>query len=139
MTARFIVDAGPLVALLNVRDHHHAWAKSAFARVTPPVVTCEAVLAESWHLLRGTANGQAALLDLVAAGTIIIEFALRSELTAVRRLVARYRDRPMSLADACLVRLAELFDGAAVITLDRDFSIYRKHSRQTIALLCPFA
>lgn len=139
MTARFIADAGPLVALLSSRDHHHVWAKSAFARVTPPVVTCEAVLAESWHLLRGTAYGQTALLDLVAAGTIGIEFALRSELAPVRRLVARYRDRPMSLADACLVRMTELFDDAAVITVDRDFSIYRKHSRQTITLLCPYS
>jgi predicted nucleic acid-binding protein len=59
------------------------------------------------------------------------------ELAAVRRLVARYRDRPMSLADACLVRLAELFDEAEVITLDRDFSIYRKHGRQTIPLISP--
>jgi hypothetical protein len=81
----------------------------------------------------------AALLDLVAAGTLAVEFALMSELAAVRRLVARYRDRPMSLADACLVRLAELFDDAEVITLDRDFSIYRKHGRQTVPLISPGA
>lgn len=138
MTQRFIVDAGPLVALLSERDRYHPWAKSAFARVTPPVLTCEAVLAEAWHLLRGTAHGQAALLELVVADTLVIEFALMQELEAVRRLVARYRDRPMSLADACLVRLAELFDEAVVITIDQDFSVYRKHGRQAIPLISPF-
>lgn len=139
MTQRFVVDAGPLVALLSERDRHHAWAKHVFARVTPPVVTCEAALAEAWHLLRGTANGQTALLELLASGTVAVEFDLMSELAAVRRLVARYRDRPMSLADACLVRLAELFDEAEVITVDQDFSVYRKHGRQAIPLISPHA
>lgn len=139
MTQRFAVDAGPLVALLSVHDHYHAWAKSAFSCVTPPIVTCEAVLAEAWHLLRGTANGQTALLELITAGTVVIEFALMAELAAVRRLVSRYRDRPMSLADACLVRMAELFDEATVITVDRDFAVYRKNGRQAIPLVSPFA
>ena len=137
MTHRVIVDAGPLVALLSARDHHHAWAKAAFAAVAPPALTCEAVMAEAWHLLRGTPNGQTALLDLLAAGTLTIQFALLSELTAVRRLVARYRDRPMSLADACLVRLSELFDDAGVVTVDADSSVYRKHGRQAIPLIAP--
>ena len=137
MTRRFIVDTGPLVALLSKRDRYHGWALETFAGVNPPALTCEAVLAEAWHLLSGTAKGQTALLDLIAAGTLAVEFALMSELAAVRRLVARYRDRPMSLADACLVRLAELFDDAEVITLDRDFSIYRKHGRQTVPLISP--
>ena len=137
MSPRHIVDAGPLVALLSSRDHHHAWARGVLADVIPPALTCEAALAEAWHLLGRTANGQKALLDLIGSGTISVEFALMSELESVRRLVLRYRDRPMSLADACLVRLAELFDEATVITLDRDFSIYRKHGRQTIPLIAP--
>ena len=139
MTRRFIADAGPLVALLSRRDHHHAWAKAAFATVKPPALTCEAVLAEAWHLLGRTSDGQAALLELIAGGTLIVEFSLMAELVPVRRLVARYRDRPMSLADACLVRLAELFDEATVITLDVDFSVYRKHGRQSIPVLAPAA
>lgn len=138
MNPRFVVDAGPLVALLSERDHHHAWAKNTFGRIAPPLLTCEAVLAEAWHLLRGTGQGQLAILDLLSAGTIIIEFALASEVVPVRRLVSRYRDRPMSLADACLVRLAELFDEAKVVTVDQDFSIYRKHGRQAIPLIAPF-
>jgi predicted nucleic acid-binding protein len=138
VTRRVVVDAGPLVAFLSDRDRHHAWATAAFALVTPPALTCEAALAEAWHLLRGSDNGQLALLELLATEAVVTEFILRDELVAVRRLVHRYRDRPMSLADACLVRLAELFDDAAVMTVDRDFAVYRKHSRQAIPLLSPF-
>lgn len=138
MNGRYIADAGPLVALLSSRDRHHAWAKAAFASVKPPALTCEAVLAEAWHLLGRSSNGQTALLDLVAGGTLVVEFSLIAELSPVRRLVARYRDRPMSLADACIVRLAELFDEAIVITLDQDFSVYRKHGRQSIPLAAPY-
>jgi len=136
---RAIVDTGPLVALLSARDTHHQWARSSFAAISPPGITCEAVLAETWHLLRGTARGQSALLELLAAGTLTIEFGLMAELAAVRRLVSRYKDQPMSLADACLVRLAEIYDEASVITLDRDFSVYRKNGRQVIPLISPFA
>jgi len=138
VTRRVVVDAGPLVAFLSERDRHHAWAAAAFSTVAPPALTCEAALAEAWHLLRGTAKGQSALLELVASGAVAIELALRDELDSVRRLVHRYRDRPMSLADACLVRLAELYDDAQVMTVDRDFSVYRKHSRQAIPLVSPF-
>lgn len=137
MTRRYIVDAGPLVAFLSARDHYHAWAKGAFASVTPPALTCEAVLAEAWHLLRESGNGQPALLELIAMGTVVPGFSLTTELAAVRRLVTRYRDRPMSLADACLVRMAELHDDAAVITVDRNFTVYRKHGRQAIPLVSP--
>jgi len=136
---RAIVDTGPLVALLSARDTHHQWARSSFATIAPPGITCEAVLAEAWHLLRGTARGQSALLELLAGGTLIIEFGLMAELAAIRRLVSRYKDQPMSLADACMVRLAEIYDEASVITLDRDFAVYRKNGRQVIPLISPFA
>lgn len=136
---RAIVDTGPLVALLSARDTHHQWARSSFATIAPPGITCEAVLAEAWHLLRGTARGQSALLELLAGGTLTIEFGLMAELAAVRRLVSRYKDQPMSLADACMVRLAEMYDEASVITLDRDFAVYRKNGRQVIPLISPFA
>ena len=134
---RAIVDTGPLVALLSARDTHHQWARSSFATITPPGITCEAVLAEAWHLLRGTARGQSALLELLAAGTLTIEFGLMAELAAVRRLVSRYKDQPMSLADACIVRMAEIYEHHAVLTLDSDFSVYRKHGRVPLPLIHP--
>ena len=139
MTQPLLVDAGPLVALLSERDRYHQWARLAFGRATPPMSTCEAVLSEAWYLLRLTRRGQTALLEFVERGLVSVDFALSSELAAVRRLVTRYRDRPMSLADACLVRMAELYDEAAVLTLDADFTIYRKNGRQVIPLIAPFA
>lgn len=134
-----LVDTGALVALLSERDRHHEWAKQTFAAATPPIRTCEAVLSEAWHLLRQTRRGQVALLELVERSLVSIDFVLAAELVAVRRLVTRYRDRPMSLADACLVRMAELYDEAAVLTIDSDFTIYRKNGRQVIPLIAPFA
>ena len=139
MTQPLLVDAGPLVALLSDRDRYHHWARQAFARATPPMRTCEAVLSEAWYLLGLTRRGQTALLEFVERGLVSVDFTLSSELAAVRRLVTRYRDRPMSLADACLVRMAELYDEAAVLTLDADFTIYRKNGRQVIPLIAPFA
>ena len=77
------------------------------------------------------------MLELVERGLIGLDFSLAAELVAVRRLVTRYRDRPMSLADACLVRMAELYDEAAVLTLDSDFTVYRKNGRQVIPVVMP--
>jgi predicted nucleic acid-binding protein len=139
VSAPLLVDAGPLVALLSERDRHHAWARQAFARTKAPLHTCEAVLSEAWYLLRQSQRGQTALLELMERDLLSIDFSIMSELTAVRRLVNRYRDQPISLADACLVRMAELRDDAAVLTLDSDFVVYRKNGRQVIALIAPFA
>jgi uncharacterized protein len=138
VTAPPLVDTGPLVALLSERDRHHEWAKQAFEGTVAPARTCEAVLSEAWYLLRQTRRGQPALLELIDRGLVSIDFALSAELVAVRRLVTRYRDRPMALADACLVRMSELYDEAAVLTLDADFTIYRKNGRQVIPLIAPF-
>lgn len=139
MIVPLLVDTGPLVALLSERDRYHPWSKQAFARAVAPLRTCEAVLSEAWYLLRQTQRGQTALLELLERGLLSIDFAIASELAAVRRLVNRYRDQPMSLADACLVRMAELYDDATVLTLDSDFAVYRKNGRQMIALIAPFA
>ena len=67
-------------------------------------------------------------------GSVTIRLPLR----ATRALVGRYASVPMSLADACLVRMTELLPGATVITLDRDFAVYRRHGRQVVPLLSPF-
>ena len=66
------------------------------------------------------------------------DFDLHAEYRAVRDLMRRYREMPMSFADACLVRMAEIHGDAVVWTLDRDFHVYRRHRRQTIPLVTPF-
>jgi predicted nucleic acid-binding protein len=134
---RVIVDTGPLVALLNSSDSHHQWTRDVLDRIEPPLVTCEAVISEACFLLRKVRGGQDAVLDLVARDVVSITFDLSKELDAVRKLVTRYASVPMSIADACLVRMSELDDRATVLTLDSDFEIYRRNRRQVIPTIAP--
>lgn len=131
------VDTGPIVALLNARDRHHAWARKTFSILEPPLLTCEAVMAEACHLLRRLQGGGAAALALMTAGVLEIHFDLASEIAAVRALMTRYESVPMSLADASLVRIAELDARTQIVTLDSDFSIYRRAGRHPLKVLMP--
>ena len=137
MKGPIITDTGPLVALLNRRERHHAWAREQFSLMRPPALTCEAVLSEASFLLRNVPSGVDALMQLVERGVVAIPFSLSDELPDIARLLKRYRSVPMSLADACLVRMAEQFTRSTIITLDRDFRIYRKSGRQVIPTLMP--
>src|SRR5690606_13447856 len=93
-----LLDTGPLVALLNSRDHHHAWARVILGAVPAPIHTCEAVVAEACHILRVIPGGADAVMRLVEAGILRPSLSLASEAAAVRRLMAKYADVPMSLA-----------------------------------------
>lgn len=136
---RALVDTGPLVALLDRRDAWHAWARSAFDDVEAPLLTCEAVLSEACFLLARARHSPALVLDLVERGVIEPRFSLRGEGRHVKALLERYGDVLMSFADACLVRMAELAPGAALLTLDRDFLVYRLHRRRRLRLIAPFS
>lgn len=137
MRRRVLLDTGPLVAFLNRHDHHHDWAVERLTGIEPPLLTCEAVLAEACHLVRRAPNGARAVAEMVADGLIQLPFRLGAEAERIRHLLGRYADVPMSLADACLVRLAEIEAGSAVLTLDSDFHVYRMHGRQVIPLIAP--
>ena len=137
MRSRVIVDTGPLVALLNRKDHSHAWVVQQLQDIQPPMVTCEAVLAEATYLTRQTPSARIALIEMVGEGFLTIGMAVADHHSALLAMVRRYADVPMSLADACLVRLAELFPQSPVLTLDSDFSVYRKNGRQVIGVLRP--
>jgi predicted nucleic acid-binding protein len=135
--SRVAIDAGPLVALLNTRDAHHQWTRELFGEIQPPFVTCEAVLSEACFLvsrLRGDAD---AVMAFVERGIVQPSFRLADELAYVRKLMSRYASVPMSLADACLVRMTELDAGLTVMTLDADFRIYRRNGRQVVPLMTP--
>jgi predicted nucleic acid-binding protein len=134
---RVILDTGPLVALLNRRDRHHAWAETVWGEVEAPLLTCEAVVAESCHLLRRLDGGSSAVMELMRRGAVALAFSLADESAAVARLVKRYQDVPISLADACLVRMSELFTGSQVMTVDSDFRVYRRQGRGVIPTLMP--
>ena len=132
-----IIDTGPLVALLVARERHHGWARETLDALEPPLFTCEAVLSEACFLVRDLRGGRDAVLGLVARGAVEVGFALTVEIERVRRLMARYASVPMSLADACLVRMAELHADAVILTLDSDFRIYRRNGRQALPLIMP--
>jgi uncharacterized protein len=135
---RFIVaDTGPLVAFLVEREPRHQWAVEQFKSMPAPFLTCESVLTEACHLLGRIPHGPQRLFDLLEHGLLVIDFELANEARALQRLMHKYHDVPMSLADACLVRMAELHPTAVVLTLDRHFTIYRKHDRQSIKVLSP--
>lgn len=135
--AKVLVDTGPLVAFLSRRDRFHAWAKQQLARLEPPFLTCEAVVSEVCFLLRGQRGGAEAALELLERELLDVSFDLAEEASPVRDIVARYADLPGSLADACLVRMAELHAGSRVLTLDSHFKIYRIHGRKVVPTISP--
>lgn len=132
-----LVDTGPLVAFLNRRDRHHQWAVAQWAALKPPFLTCEAVLAESCFLLQRSAGGSQAVMQLLIRRIVTVPFHLEEEMPAVAKLLFRYASVPMSLADACLVSMADRYSSGIVMTLDRDFRGYRKHGRQVIPTRMP--
>ncbi len=138
MTA-WLLDTGPLVAFFDRSDADHAWAKEQWARAPLPMLTCEAVLAEAAYLLQeraGLAPGK--LLALFERGIVSIPFRLDEQAGLVSRLLERYCDQEMQLADACLVRMSELKRDCRVFTLDKtEFQVYRRFERQMIPLAAP--
>lgn len=135
---RLLVDTGPLVALLNRRDRFHAWVRGVLDTVEPPILTCEAVLSEACFLLRAGGRSNA-VLELLASGVLETSFQLRGEIDAVRSMMVKFQDVPMSLAEACLVRMTELEPNSVVLTLDADFRVYRRNRRQVVPVIMPDA
>jgi predicted nucleic acid-binding protein len=134
-----IADTGPLVALLDRADRHHRWAKGRVQEANPPLLVCEPVVTESMYLLARIPTAQDALFGLIERGALSIAFRIDAHLSALHQLHQKYRDRPMSLADACIVRMAEIHDRHAVLTLDSDFLVYRKHGRVPLTIIHPTA
>ena len=132
-----VVDTGALVALLDRADFHHDWAVDCFKTLRPALLTCEAVLAETMHLLADLPPSIEGLTRLHRDGILRVEFDFQSQAPVVWRLIRKYRDVPMAFADACVVRMTELQADCTVWTTDSDFRIYRRHGRQAIPHLSP--
>lgn len=139
MKTRVLVDAGPLIAFLNDAEQHHSWAVAALSTVSPPLLTCEAVISEACFVLERVSRGPARLLDLCQRGLVDIPFRLGQEVETVQKLMKKYVNIPASLADACLVRMSELYARSTILTLDSDFRVYRRHGRQAIPVIMPSA
>ena len=137
MKSPVLLDTGPLVSFLSASDKHAAWVQEQWKRLRPPLLTCEAVLTEAAFLLKREGADTDPLFALLERGVIRVALEISEEHSDLRVLMRRYRDRPMSLADACLVRLSELHSGSTVFTLDSDFRIYRRHGNKVIPVLMP--
>ncbi len=129
-----IADTGFLVAFANRRDSYHAWAVEIAQRVTEPLLTCDAVLAEAaFHLASSSLA-----LAFVQDGLVRPAFAVADHIPRLAELATRYADRAPDLADLCLIRLSELHPRYPVITTDlNDFKVYRRGRREVIPLIHP--
>ena len=132
-----LLDTGPLVSFLAAGLTHHAWVCEQWKRLRPPLLTCEPVLTEAAFLLKREGRETDSLFALLERGVIRVAIHVEEQQVDLRMLLRRYSNRPMSLADACLVRLAELHANSRVFTLDVDFRIYRRHGNRVIPVLMP--
>lgn len=130
-----LVDTGVIVALLDASERHHKLCARTVERLYVPLITCEAVIAESCYLLRNLPGAAEAVLDNVAAGVFQIPFQLCGESRGVKQMLKKYSDHKIDLADACLIVLAEQFRTPDVLTLDRDFAIYQWGKNKPFQLL----
>jgi uncharacterized protein len=129
-----IADTGFIVAFAHKNDRHHAWATDLAEQITPPLLTCEAVLAEAaFHL-----DSSSLVLSLIQDGLLRIAFDISRHLQVLLELAERYEDRNPDLADLCLIRMSELYPRHPVITFDvADFRVYRRNKRDVIPTICP--
>lgn len=130
-----IADASFVAALINHRDRHHKWATDQALQHNPPWHTCEAAVAETYFVVGSSAVEP--LSKLLERARLRISFDLSQHHESVFALMTKYANVPMSVADACLVRMTEILPDPVVLTADADFRIYRRHGRQTVPCLMP--
>ena len=125
------------MAFINRRDRFHQWARTEWDTIEPPLLTCEAVLTEACFLLQNLYRGKETVISLVNTGVLDLPFRLNEEVVGIGELLTRYQSVPMSLADACLVRMSEQYSGSSILTMDSDFLIYRKNRNEIVPVIMP--
>lgn len=129
-----IADTGFLVALVRRSDKHHAWAAELSEHVTEPLLTCDAVLAETAFHLESTRL----VLAMIEDELVRSDFDSEAHLRRLVELAEQFEDQRPDFADLCVVRMSELHPKHKVITVDhRDFTVYRRNGREPIPLLLP--
>jgi len=124
--AGILLDAGPLVALLSRNDANHDRARRVFAECAPPFRCCEAVVAEACFLMRKVHRaGPADVVALGGRGVYSVALSAEQHSIDIETLLKKYSDRPISFADACLIRCAEIHQEPRIFTFDADFRVYR--------------
>ena len=135
--SEILIDTGPLVAVICAGDRDHAWTVERFRALSPPFLTCEAVIAEACFLIERRGVNGAVMLERIENGLLRIALEIEDHSAALRKLMIRYASVPMSLADSCLVRMSEIYPECHVFTLDSDFRVYRRNGRQMIPTIAP--
>jgi predicted nucleic acid-binding protein len=135
LVATVLVDTGFLAALFRRRDTHRAWALRQASEVRRPWHCCEAVLTEALFILGKP--GLPVLSTLLRNGSLQISFSFGDHQEPVLELMEKYADVPMSLADACLVRMTEVLPDPVVLSTDADFRVYRRNGRQVVPCVLP--
>ncbi|MEX2317670.1 MAG: PIN domain-containing protein [Pirellulales bacterium] len=120
-----LLDSGPIVALLDRSEQSHRRCVEGFSVLDAPLVTCEAVIAEACYLLRKVDGGPEAVLENIAQGQFLVPYRINGREAPLTRLMTKYANVPMDLADACLVDMAGELGAARIFSLDDDFQIYR--------------
>ena len=135
---RVLLDSGPLFAFFSENDEWYHWSREQLFHLSSPPLTCESVISEAAFLIRRRSGDPEVLLRAVRDGHIQISCDLSREVRDIVVLMKRYRDVPISLADACLVRMSEIYPDCRLITTDRDFLMYRRFGRQMIPSVTPW-
>jgi len=130
-----LLDTGVIVALLDRSEKHHDRCAAAIAELEQPLVTCEAVIGESCYLLQRLPGAAETVLENVVRGVFQVPFQLSRSAVSVRSIMHKYRDQPADFADACLIHLADDLDTGEILTLDRDFELYRWRKNRPFHLL----
>jgi predicted nucleic acid-binding protein len=132
-----ILDTGPLVAAFRrpqENDPFTPWAAALVRSLPYPLFTCDAVLTEAAHFLRSAEK----LLEAMERGLLVSRFDTQAAAPRLNALVKKYATHPMDFADACLVCMSEQTKDCTIVTIDRaDFTVYRRHGRESIPLLLP--
>jgi len=130
-----ILDASVLVAYFDPNEQHHEWATIQAKESPRPWITCDAALSETFYLLHPRYKPE--VIEFARRGGVRTAFSLADEIQPVLALMEKYADVPMSLADACLVRMTEILSDPVVLTTDSDFRIYRRHGRHVVPCITP--
>jgi len=131
-----LVDAGPLVALLDRSDKHHQTVVEALKEIRDPLVSVWPAIVEAMYLLGYSWQAQKALWEVLETGTVSLLDLDETDVSPMKELMEKYRDLPMDMADAALVRVAERENLRRILTVDqRDFSVYRLGGEGRFTLL----
>jgi len=131
-----LVDAGPLVALVDASDQHHGACGATLRDLREPMGSVWPAVTEALYLLQDLPQGQDGVLEMLTRGVVRLLALGQEDVPRIKELMAKYRDQPMDLADAALVRVAERDGLDRVFTVDRrDFAVYRIGGRKAFRVI----